>query len=171
MSTIYRPEKKGGDILYAEDYNTDTFLPSYRYRKCVENIKLTTPMGSMVKLARVLLGKLVYIHHVPIFKLVMTDVTLKNLDTSVQVRMGFSAKLWFYRQASKLFSIDLDTPVQTLDPGASTTLDMLIDGAALEALTYADELGVELYLIAETVVGGSTSTEAAISRACVMLDL
>mgnify|MGYP001626281140 CR=1 FL=1 len=171
MSTIFRPEKKGGDILYAEDYNTDTFLPSYRLRKCVDNVKLDTSTTTSAEVLRATLGKLVHVPSVSFFKVYLQDAVFKNLSTTSVTIVEIIARLWYYRQGDRLDYAEVYTTAVRLDPGASTTRDLVLYDPYVSIDSVIDEVSVELYIKASTTDGTTPNAEVTITKACVMLDL
>jgi len=148
MAIMFRAEKKPGDILTADDYNTDVGLPLYRIRMYAENISLNTQTRTR-EVARVVFPKPILVSTAPIVRQVMRDVTIRNLEPekSIGVEIGMEGLARYRGEFRAEFS---NVGFVVLRPGEEITLDASISSVDISIGNVIDEMVVTVKILPNT---------------------
>jgi len=172
MAIMFRAEKKPGDILTADDYNTDFGLPLYRIRVYAENISLDTRTRTR-EVARVVFPKPILVFTAPIARQVMHNVTIRNLEPekTIKVEIGMEGLARYRGEFRAQFS---NAKSVVLQPGEEITLDASISNADITIDNVIDEMVVTVKILPITWPDYPPSTakaEAFIPKTWITIDL
>jgi hypothetical protein len=171
MAIMFRAEKKPGDILTADDYNTDVGLPLYRIRVYAENISLNTQTRTR-EVARVMFPKPILVYYVTIVRQVMHNVTIRNLEPekTIGVEIGMEVLARYRGELRSNFSC---AGFVVLRPGEEITLDASISDTNKRIDNVIDEMVVTVKILPTTWPDFSSiaQAEAFIPKTWITIDL